>query len=108
VKQLALGVQLRADAVFESFAPGANSEIIAALRAAGGNPVWIWGARGSGKTHLLQAVCAAAGDAAAYFPLSRELGLPPGALSGFENCPISTGSMRCFVSTTRRPNCIRG
>ncbi len=88
MKQLALGVQLRADAVFESFAPGANSEIIAALRAATGNSVWIWGAQGSGKTHLLQAVCAAAGDAAAYFPLSRELGLPPGALSGFETCPV--------------------
>ncbi len=83
MKQLALGVQLRADAVFESFAPGGNSEIIAALRALPAAPVWIWGARGSGKTHLLQAVCAAAA-AAAYLPLDRNFGLPPEALSGFE------------------------
>ena len=32
MKQLALGVRLRAGAVYESFAPGANSEILTALR----------------------------------------------------------------------------
>ena len=63
MKQLALGVRLRADAVFESFAPGANTEVIAALRSPGTAPLWIWGAPGTGKTHLLQAVCAAAGEA---------------------------------------------
>lgn len=88
MKQLALGVKLRADAVFESFAPGANAEIVAALRAPRANPVWIWGAHGSGKTHLLQAVCAAAAQTAAYFPLNRALGLPPEALSGFETCAV--------------------
>jgi DnaA family protein len=88
VKQLALGVQLRADAVFESFAAGANSELIAALRFPAQSPVWIWGGRGSGKTHLLQSVCAAAGAAAAYFPLHRTAGLPPDALSGFETCAV--------------------
>ncbi|HMD75392.1 MAG TPA: DnaA regulatory inactivator Hda [Steroidobacteraceae bacterium] len=88
MKQLALGVKLRADAVFESFAPGANAEIVAALRAPRANPVWIWGAHGSGKTHLLQAVCAAAAQKAAYFPLNRALGLPPEALSGFETCAV--------------------
>jgi DnaA-homolog protein len=87
VKQLALGIKLRSDAVFESFAPGANAEIVAALRAPASNPVWIWGAHGSGKTHLLQAVCAAA-EAAAYFPLNRELGLPPEALAGFETSAV--------------------
>jgi DnaA-homolog protein len=88
VKQLALGVRLRADAVFESYWPGLNSEVIAALRAQSSTPVWLWGAGGSGKTHLLQAVCAAAGDAAAYFPLDRRLGLPPEALAGFERTPV--------------------
>jgi DnaA family protein len=88
VKQLALGVGLRADAVFESFAPGLNAELIAALRGPGSAPLWLWGSEGSGKTHLLQAVCAAAGTAAAYFPLERSLALPPAALAGFENCRV--------------------
>jgi DnaA family protein len=86
VRQLALGVRLRADAVFASFAPGVNTEIISALHEQGCGPLWIWGGKGSGKTHLLQAVCAAAGEAAAYFPLDRSLALPPEALRGFESC----------------------
>jgi DnaA family protein len=88
VKQLALGVGLRADAVFESFAPGLNVELIAALRGPGAAPLWLWGSEGSGKTHLLQAVCAAAGTAAGYFPLEWSPALPPAALAGFENCRV--------------------
>jgi DnaA family protein len=79
---------LRADAVFESFWPGFNDEIVATLRAPGAAPLWLWGASGTGKTHLLQAVCAAAGEAAAYFPLTRPLGLPPEALAGFERTRV--------------------
>ena len=95
MKQLALGVRLRADAVFESFAPGANGELLAALRSPGTEPLWLWGASATGKTHLLQAVCAALGAAdtvapgtAAYFPLTRSASLPPAALLGFENCRV--------------------
>ncbi len=84
MKQLALAVRLRAGAVFESFAPGRNSEILVALRSPSVLPVWLWGVPGSGKTHLLQAACAAAGEAAAYFPLRRSFGLPPEALAGYE------------------------
>lgn len=69
MKQLALAMRLRAGAVFESFAPGQNGEVITALRTADTTPLWLWGARGSGKTHLLQAVCSAAGEGAAYFSL---------------------------------------
>jgi DnaA-homolog protein len=88
MKQLALGVRLRADAVFESFWPGLNSEIVATLRVPSAAPLWLWGAGGSGKTHLLQAVCAAAGAPAAYFPLARSLALPPEALAGFERTRV--------------------
>ena len=83
MKQLALGIRLRADAVFDSFWPGPNAEIVAALRAPSAAPLWLWGAAGSGKTHLLQAMCAAAPESAAYFPLARSLALPPEALAGF-------------------------
>jgi DnaA-homolog protein len=88
VKQLALGVRLRAGAVFESFSPGLNGEVLAAVRAPGTAPLWLWGASGSGKTHLLQAACAAAEEAAAYFPLARRFALPPEALAGFERTPL--------------------
>ena len=88
MKQLALAVRLRAGAVFESFAAGANTEVIAALRSPSTTPLWIWGAPGTGKTHLLQAVCSAAGDAAAYFPLGRSDSLPPEALAGFERSQV--------------------
>jgi DnaA-homolog protein len=88
MKQLALGVRLRAEAVFESFAPGLNTEVIAALRSQSAVPLWLWGAHGSGKTHLLQAVCSSAGETAAYFPLDRSLALPPEALAGFERTRV--------------------
>jgi DnaA family protein len=88
MKQLTLGVRLRANAVFASFSPGLNAELLAALHGSDRNPIWLWGNSGCGKTHLLQAVCAAAGAAAAYFPLDRSFALPPQALSGFENCRI--------------------
>jgi DnaA-homolog protein len=88
VKQLALGVRLRADAVFESFWPAHNGEIVAALQTPSTVPLWLWGAPASGKTHLLQAVCAAAGEAAAYFPMDRSLALPPEALAGFERTRV--------------------
>jgi DnaA-homolog protein len=86
MRQLPLGVRLPAHAVFESFATGANTEVLAALRDSTATPVWIWGARGSGKTHLLQATCAASGGA--YFPLHPSLGLPPEALIGFERARV--------------------
>jgi DnaA family protein len=108
VKQLALGVRLRADAVFASFWPGPNGEIVATLRTPSTMPLWLWGASGSGKTHLLQAVCAAAGEVvtgeaaagvpnagvpadgppAAYFPLAGPRALPPEALAGFERTRV--------------------
>jgi len=83
MEQLPLPVRLRADAVFDSFYPGINGEPVAALRARGANPLWLWGAPGTGKTHLLQAACAdAAPSAAAYFPLGGEPRLPAEALAG--------------------------
>jgi DnaA family protein len=88
VKQLPLGVRPRANAVFASFARGCNTEIVAALEGAGRDPLWLWGAKGCGKTHLLQAVCAQAGEGAAFFPLDRSARLPPEALVGYARCRV--------------------
>ena len=88
MKQLALGVMLRANALFANFYPGPNEEVLAALRRPGADPIWIWGSAGCGKSHLLQAVCAATEGPAAYIPLSPVSGqtLPPEALRGFADC----------------------
>lgn len=87
MRQLLLGVRLRAQAKFESFWPGPNAEAVAALQTPQGPPLWLWGPSGAGKTHLLQAACASSGDAA-YFPLDRTTALPPEALAGFERYPL--------------------
>jgi DnaA-homolog protein len=88
VKQLALGVTLRANAVFANFSVGANVEVLAALKGRGRDPVWLYGNRGSGKTHLLQAVCAATEGPTVYFPLalSGPGALPSEALRGLADC----------------------
>ena len=76
MQQLPLGVRLADRAVFESFLPARNGEALAhARRAAAGEPglTWVCGPRGAGKTHLLQAICAAAGGGrrAGYLPLGE-------------------------------------
>ena len=87
MRQLPLGVRLRETARFASFVPGQNLELYERLTRVGNAPtcIWIWGRSGSGKTHLLQATCAAAGergDTAAYFDLGTKL--EPGVLDGIE------------------------
>ena len=84
--QLPLGVQLRDNARFDRFVPGSNLQLVETLTAAQPGTVWLWGRSGAGKTHLLQAVCAAAGDrerTAAYFDLAA--GPAPGMLDGLDD-----------------------
>jgi DnaA family protein len=75
MQQLPLHVRLRDAARFANFVPGHNLEVLEALTApaaAGQRVVWLWGRAGTGKTHLLQATCAAAsadGLGAAYLDL---------------------------------------
>jgi DnaA family protein len=78
VRQLPLSVQLQDRAVFASFLAGANQEALAAARdvAAGRMPLlYLHGIAGGGRSHLLQAICAAV-PGAGYFPLAglREMG----------------------------------
>jgi len=74
MSQLALPLQLADHAVFTSFLPDGNETLVATLQeiagGGGGHGCWLWGARSTGKTHLLQAVCDIAGDRSAYIPLS--------------------------------------
>jgi DnaA-homolog protein len=95
MKQLTLGVQLKERATFASFLTARNTELVthlqhvAAARPAGAT--WIAGPHTAGKSHLLQAVCAAlpVGVRAAYLPLETLLPFGPGALDGAENLELA-------------------
>lgn len=87
--QLALGVKLRDSSVFESFFAGRNQAVVDVLRSlnAGAAPtcIFLQGSPGTGKTHLLQALCArrgSEGTAIAYLPLAELVSLGPEVLSG--------------------------
>lgn len=88
MQQLPLGVRLRDRALFESFLPGPNSEALAHARAVAAGEVhgvtWLSGPGGAGKTHLLQAICAAGGARvrAGYVPLKQVAPLGVGLLDG--------------------------
>lgn len=86
MRQLPLGVQLGETARFDTFVAGGNREVVESLTAAEPpRSVWVWGRAGTGKTHLLQAACAAVnaqGAAAAYLDLAT--GGPPALLDGFD------------------------
>ena len=80
---------------FETYAEGANAGAVEALRRLGHGaasaPLWIYGARGAGRSHLLQAACACAGDAgraAAYLPLGEVRQEGAQVLDGFERLAL--------------------
>lgn len=73
--QLALAIQCHQEATFQDFCWGQNSqikhELCAALAQTGEQYIYLWGARGCGKSHLLQACCQHLGATAPsiYLPL---------------------------------------
>ena len=93
--QLPLGLSLRDAARFESFSPGQNEEVFQNLQlsaqGSGESLVYIAGADGLGKTHLLQAACHRAGRArrsATYLPMTRLLELTPAVFDGLEQMAL--------------------
>jgi len=85
VSQLALPLRLADHAVFGSFLSAGNESLVATLidLADGGNQgCWLWGAKATGKTHLLQAVCDRAGDRSVYVPLLMLADAGPGLIDG--------------------------
>jgi DnaA family protein len=88
MRQLPLEVRLRERATFDSFIAGDNAELLSRLQAMAvgvGGVCWIWGSAGSGRSHLLQAVCAAvqAPRRAAYLPLGQLGQIDAGWLEGW-------------------------
>jgi DnaA family protein len=89
--QLPLALRLRAPAVFETFVTTRDRGVVAHLEASAAGRerdlIWLAGESGSGKTHLLQAVCRAAdegGRRAMYLNMAHAAALDPTLLAGLE------------------------
>jgi DnaA family protein len=93
-RQLPLGIRLREGATFANYYPGGNRDAVQILRAslgAAGEFIYLWGGAGTGKTHLLQAVCqldAAQARPLAYLPLRELSAFSPELLEGVESLPL--------------------
>ena len=85
--QIPLGISLQDSATFANFCAGPNRAALAAVQSGREPCVYLWGARGSGRTHLLQAAChaaAAAGGVPVYLPLGATGELSPEIFEGLE------------------------
>ncbi|MFQ5643222.1 MAG: DnaA regulatory inactivator Hda [Thiogranum sp.] len=108
-RQLPLGLQLQASARFSNFLAGPNQEPVDQLKqtAAGtGDPFFLlWGAPGSGKSHLLQAACHLAADrgrTVAYVSLAEPDGLPPELLEDWEGYQlVCIDDVHCVAGNRR-------
>ena len=93
-RQLTLDVQLKDTCSFENYIVDDNPEAVASLRQmvtgeAPSHLLFLWGADGSGKTHLLQAACrlkSPSGEAAVYLPMRDLVSHSPSVLEGLTHC----------------------
>jgi DnaA family protein len=89
--QLPLALALADHASFATFVGGDNAtavEHVRSLARGGADTVWLWGGAGAGKTHLLQAACRGATEAARR---AMYVALPapsPDILSGLEHVDL--------------------
>ena len=92
--QLPLGVQLADRANLDNYFSGPNHEAVTALRAlarpGATATLYLYGAPGSGKSHLLQGLTAmaAAGGTAAYLPLRQFADEAPDVTEGMEQLDV--------------------
>lgn len=94
-EQLPLGVGWRDDATFANFLADGNVALVESLRAQwqdDGEPfLFLWGAEGVGRSHLLQAACHAASlddKRALYLPLAELGHFPPHMLEEAERLDL--------------------
>jgi DnaA-homolog protein len=93
MQQLPLGVRLHDRAVFGSFVTGDSPLALAAAQALargeGDGLLYLHGPTGSGRSHLLQALCAAV-PGAGYFPLRQLQSLGADVFEGAASLPLVT------------------
>src|SRR5690242_19218008 len=87
MRQLPLGVRIRDRAVFGTYLPAHNDQAVQHLSLLADNhradTTWLCGPHGTGKTHLLQAVCVQASERAhaGYYPITEMKALGPDVLN---------------------------
>ena len=92
--QLPLSIGLRDGASFANYFPGPNREAVQTLQKIANSDqqfIYLWGASGTGKTHLLHAVCqsiSSHGATPAYLPLSEAGEISPDLLTGLEQLAL--------------------
>lgn len=89
-QQLTLGINLRDDATFDNYFAGQNEQVVYNLQMQEEPYIFLFGTKGSGKSHLLQAACHQMGKKnlpVAYLPLAEE-GLMPVILDGLESMSL--------------------
>ena len=100
-QQLSLNLRLKDGSSFSNFLAGPNREALDRMRAAvvaaatgdksSAQMIFLWGADGSGRSHLLQASCRLAqelGIAPVYVPLADVAALSPFLLESAEMAPL--------------------
>ncbi len=94
-QQLPLAVGLRQSAIFDSFFPGPNRQLVSALKSSiqeGGETfLYLWGPAKSGKSHLLQASCQLAEQrtkSRAYIPMKQIDEFTPDILTRLERLEL--------------------
>ncbi len=90
-QQLPLRIGLRDSATFANFYPGSNAAVVHALQAASEPFIYLGGAIGSGRSHLLQAACHEVSEAqglAAYLPLAECMAMSSQMLEGMEQMAL--------------------
>jgi DnaA family protein len=89
-EQLTLSIRLRDDATFENYFAGQNEQVVHNLETQEEPYVFLFGASGTGKSHLLQAACHEIGQKdlpVVYLPLAED-GLMPAMLDDLENMSL--------------------
>ncbi len=71
IAQLPLAVQLPDDETFATFVAGDNQETLDLVQGHEQGLMYIWGAKGVGKSHLLHALCADTDEALMYVALNE-------------------------------------
>jgi DnaA-homolog protein len=91
-EQLPVKFEFRANQTFDDFYPGCNQEIIEQLKmtaiGTGEQLIFLWGDKGHGKSHLLQACCHEAFKrdiSAFYLDLSNSVSIKPELFTGLED-----------------------
>lgn len=89
--QIPLPFKLREDFNFDNFISSENQLIIQSLKSLSEPFVFLWGDTGTGKTHLLQAICreqAQLGKTASFLPLKELQPSSPQILNGMSDVDL--------------------